>query len=233
MHYVLPRHLLLTIYKSIIRPRLDYGDIIYGQPNDQAFSNKLEAVEYNAALAITGAIRGTSKAKMNQELRLESLKSRRWFRRPCYFYKIKNYGLPEYLLKLIPVDTYSYNTRISENNTTYHCRTDSLRLGLSHLNEHRFNHNFENCINPLCTCTLEIESTTHFFLHCHFYRNIRKTLLDDLYEININISNFSETALTDVLLYGKSSFDKIQNKKILTRPIKYILESEKFTGSIF
>ena len=24
-----------------------------------------------------------------------------------------------------------------------------LRLGLSHLNEHRFNHNFEDCINPL------------------------------------------------------------------------------------
>ena len=99
-----------------------------------------------------------------------------------------------------------------------------LRLGLNHLNEHRFNHNFDNCINPLCTCTLEIESTTHFFLHCHFYRNIQKTLLDDLNEININISNFSETALTDLLLYGKSSFDKIQNKKILTASIKYILK---------
>ena len=99
-----------------------------------------------------------------------------------------------------------------------------LRLGLSHLNEHRFNHNFDNCINPLCTCTLEIESTTPFSLHCHFYRNIQKTLLDDLNEININISNFSETALTDLLLYGKSSFDKIQNKKILTASIKYILK---------
>ena len=108
-----------------------------------------------------------------------------------------------------------------------------LRLGLSNLNEHRFDHNFDNCINPLCTCTLEIESTTHFFLHSHFYRNIRKTLLDDLNEININISNFSETALTDLLLYEKASFDKIQNKKILTASINYILDSERFTGSIF
>ena len=32
-----------------------------------------------------------------------------------------------------------------------------LRLGLSHLDEHRFNHNFQNCINPLCSCNLEIE----------------------------------------------------------------------------
>ena len=95
------------------------------------------------------------------------------------------------------------------------------------------NHNFDNCINPSHTCTQEIESTTHFFLHCHFYRNIRKTLLDDLNVINFNISNFSETALTDLLLYGKSSFDKIQNKKILTASIKYIVDSERFTGSIF
>ena len=108
-----------------------------------------------------------------------------------------------------------------------------LRLQLSHLNEHRFNHNFDNCINPLCACTLEIESTTHFFLHCHFYSNIHEIVLDDLNVININISNFSETALTDLLLYGKSSFDKIQNKKILIASIKYIIDSERFTGSIF
>ena len=91
-----------------------------------------------------------------------------------------------------------------------------MRLGLNHLNEHRFNRNFENCINPLCNCTLETESTAHFFLHCHFYSNICKTLFDDLNVVNINISNFLETALTDLLLHGKSSFDKIQNKKILS-----------------
>ena len=71
------------------------------------------------------------------------------------------------------------------------------------------------------------------FLHCHFYSNIRETLLDDLNVININISNFSETALTDLLLYGKSSFDKIQNNKILTASVKYIVDSERFTESIF
>ena len=49
LHYVLPRHSLLTIYNSFIRPHLNYGDIIYDQPNNQAFSNKLEVVQYNAA----------------------------------------------------------------------------------------------------------------------------------------------------------------------------------------
>ena len=39
-----------------------------------------------------------------------------------------------------------------------------LRLGLSHLNEHRFNHNFDSCINPSCSSSLEVESTKHFIV---------------------------------------------------------------------
>ena len=43
-----------------------------------------------------------------------------------------------------------------------------LRLSLS-LNENNFKYNFQNCLNPLCSCSLEVESTIHFFLHCHFF----------------------------------------------------------------
>ena len=123
-HYILPKHSLLINYKSFIRPHLDYGDIIYDQPNNQALSNKLEAVQYNAELAITEAIRGTSRTKIYQELGLESLKFCRWFRHLCCFYKIKNYGFPGYLFKLIPLDNRSYNTQFSGNITTYYCTTD-------------------------------------------------------------------------------------------------------------
>ena len=42
-----------------------------------------------------------------------------------------------------------------------------LRVGFSHLNELRFRHNFQECLNPLCACSLEIEITTHYLLHCH------------------------------------------------------------------
>ena len=59
-----------------------------------------------------------------------------------------------------------------------------LRLGLSHLNEHKFKHNFKNCINPLCTCFLEDESTKHFFLHCHYYSALRISFLNDLNNIS-------------------------------------------------
>ena len=77
---ILPRDALLTIYKSFVRLHLDYGDIMYDQPQNESFCNKLESIQYNAALAITGAIRGTSKVKLYKELGLEFLKSRRWFR---------------------------------------------------------------------------------------------------------------------------------------------------------
>ena len=60
----LPRPSLLTIYKSFVRPHLHYGDVIYGQPNNTSLSDKIESVQYNAVLTITGAIRGTSKEKL-------------------------------------------------------------------------------------------------------------------------------------------------------------------------
>ena len=89
LNNTLPRKALLTLYKSFVRPHLDYGDIIYDQPNNESFCNKLETVQYNATLAITVSIQGTSKVKLYTKLGLESFKSRRWFRRLCCFYKIK------------------------------------------------------------------------------------------------------------------------------------------------
>ena len=79
----LPRHSLVTIYKSFVRPHLDYGDIIYDQPNNENFLQKIERIQYKAALAITDAIKGTSQNKLYSELGFESLKFRRWFRKLC------------------------------------------------------------------------------------------------------------------------------------------------------
>ena len=61
---ILTRTSLLTVYKSFIRPQLDYGDVVYDQPSNDAFANKLETVQYNAALEITGVIKGTSREKL-------------------------------------------------------------------------------------------------------------------------------------------------------------------------
>ena len=84
----IPRDSLLTIYKCFIRPHLDYSDVVYDKPNNERFTKNIESIQYNAALAITGTIRGTSREKLYQELGLEYLSSRRWFRRLSIFYKI-------------------------------------------------------------------------------------------------------------------------------------------------
>ena len=47
LHNTLPRLSLLTIYKSFIRPNLDYGDVIYHQVYVVSFNQKRESVQYN------------------------------------------------------------------------------------------------------------------------------------------------------------------------------------------
>ena len=54
---------LLTIYKSLIRPYLDYADIFLDHPANDSFSKKLKYIQYKAALAITGAMKGMSHEK--------------------------------------------------------------------------------------------------------------------------------------------------------------------------
>ena len=88
LKYSLTRKPLITIYKAFLRPPIDYGDIIYNQLPNDFFSEKLESIQYKAALAITGAIQGTSRDKIYQELGLESLKSRKWYKRLSLMFKI-------------------------------------------------------------------------------------------------------------------------------------------------
>ena len=59
---------LLTVYKCFVRPNLDYGDFIYDQPNNDSFCSKRESVQYNAALAVTGAIEEHHKLNYTENL---------------------------------------------------------------------------------------------------------------------------------------------------------------------
>ena len=88
---VLPRSARLTIYKSFIRPHLDNGNVIYDKAFNESFHAKLESLQYNATLAISGAIRGSSTEKIYGELGLEPLKSRSWYRKTGFLYKVLNH----------------------------------------------------------------------------------------------------------------------------------------------
>ena len=77
-----------------------------------------------------------------------------------------------------------------------------LRLGLSHLHEHKFRHCFQDTLNLLCECSKDIESAIHFFLHCTNFLIPRQALLQKIRNIDDSISSQSETQLTQTLLYG-------------------------------
>ena len=72
-----------------MRPHLDYGDVIYDQTNNECFTQKIERIQYNTVLVITGVIKGTSQSKLYSEFGFESLKFRRWFRKFCTFLCLK------------------------------------------------------------------------------------------------------------------------------------------------
>ena len=127
LNSILSRFSLLTIYKSFVRPHLDYGDIIYDQPNHESFCQKLESLQYNAAPAISGAIRGTSREKLYNELGLQPFRFRRFLRKMCTLFKINFTKKPNYLYDLIPSENHLYNTRNSDMLKTYHSRTDFFK----------------------------------------------------------------------------------------------------------
>ena len=108
---VLPRITLVTICKALVRPHLDYGNILYDQTFSNYFYDKLESIQYNACLAITQASRGTPREKIYQELGLEPLRVRRWYRKHCLFYKVFKNEHPQHLFHLIPVRHSSHTSR--------------------------------------------------------------------------------------------------------------------------
>ena len=286
LYFHLPRKSLLSIYKSFIRPHLDYGDVIYDQPHNDTFCRMIESVQYNAALAITGTIKGSSRERLYQELGLESLSDRRWYRRLVYLFNIVSCNAPGYLCSLLPVKQRSYDpvrsnlfrnftshTNFFKNSFFPYCISEwnnlspnirnsnsiaifkkslltyirpkqcnvyniidptglklltRLRVHLSHLREHKFQHNFLNTLNPLCSCSLEIESTSHYLLRCPFYSHIRKALLDNIIDLIGDISNFSDDKLTNLLLHGDNIHNVEINTSILKNTIIFLKSSERF-----
>ena len=107
-----PVRTLEHIYKTYVRPHLDFCDVIFHIPvKPNMFDSSLhlsywmeqiERLQYQAALAVTGTWKGTSLNRIYEELGWESLSSRRWFRRLTQFYKIQNNLTPEYLRTPIP-----------------------------------------------------------------------------------------------------------------------------------
>ena len=107
-----------------------------------------------------------------------------------------------------------------------------LRLSFSHLNEHKFRHNFQDFLNPLCLCSLEIEDTIHYLLHCQYFFEHSINLINSLRSVSENFESFSDNGKRDILLYGDPRFDANKNKLILESTITYTKNTDRFSGSL-
>ena len=85
----------------------------------------LERIQYQAALGVTGAWKGTNRDKIYKQLGWESLHDRRGFRRLTHFYKIMNNLTPAYLMEPVPdPQTHLFGPRSTNVLPPIPCRTD-------------------------------------------------------------------------------------------------------------
>ena len=108
-----------------------------------------------------------------------------------------------------------------------------LRLGLSHLNEHKFKHGFNDTINPICICGGDIKCINHFFLHCPEYCEARQILFDDILSTDKMLLGQNKSSLTHLLTYGDPKRNSYVNAFILNSAIEFTLSSGRFNGPFF
>ena len=88
--------------------------------------------------------------------------------------------------------------------------------------------NFQDCLNPICSCGLDIESTSHSLLHCHTFDDERYTLLNTLNNIDCTLLELTKSSLSQTLLYRNTLFDKEKNTRIINATTEFILSTERF-----
>ena len=108
-----------------------------------------------------------------------------------------------------------------------------LRVGFSHLREHKFRHNFADTVNSLCSCTFETENTEHFFLRCQNNLSARTIFMNELNNISNAINSLNLTDLIRLILSGDKNVDNVTNFKIITATMKFIKTTKRFEEYLF
>ena len=78
-----------------------------------------------------------------------------------------------------------------------------LCLALSNLHYHKFKH--QDSLNQLCNSSLNIESTSHWLLHCPLFADKRKTFLSNTKSVNHKFQEQNNSTLTQTLLLGDAA----------------------------
>jgi hypothetical protein len=124
-----PRECLETLYKAMIRPLLEYGDVIY-DGSAESHTKRLEDVQRDAAITCTGAYKHTKHSNLLDELGWPPLSYRRKQHRLNTMFKIQNGLAPPYLTDMCPPltrDRTAYNLRSGANITIPQSRTTTFQ----------------------------------------------------------------------------------------------------------
>jgi hypothetical protein len=103
LKFILDHASLETLYKSFIRPILEYADIVWDAPDAHRHNlDILEKVQMEAARLVTGATARCSTDKLYKEVGWETLALRRRLHRSTMMFKIMTGLAPESLQQKIP-----------------------------------------------------------------------------------------------------------------------------------
>ena len=94
----------------------------------------------------------------------------------------------------------------------------------------KFDHNFEDTVDPMCWANDGVEDVTHFLLSCQLYIHLRIELLNSVSRLTgTNVTDLDNKTLVRLLLYGderKYSFEI--NKRIILSTITFVKNSNRF-----
>ena len=102
-----------------------------------------------------------------------------------------------------------------------------LRLGLSHHHERKLKNNFQDRLNPLCTCGCDVKNIRHFLLHCPNILAERNTLLNKITNTDSCNLNQADVTKTKTLLFSISKYSNEVNLQILNANVDFILTLKK------
>ena len=128
LKYKLKRHTLDTIYKSFVRPILEYADIVFDSCTEY-LKTDLENMQMIAARVVCGTKRYTSHTQLYKETGWSPLNTRRQMHKLVMLQQIVYKSSPAYLTQILPQTHSTRITRQSNSNRLeqFQCRTESFK----------------------------------------------------------------------------------------------------------
>ena len=108
-----------------------------------------------------------------------------------------------------------------------------LRLGLRHLRYHKLKHRFLDSLNRICSSGFDIETTSHFILHCQNFINERSLQLNNVSGLTKEKLPSCDMSVIKLFLYGDDSLDLVRSTLILNASVDFILPSKRFDGPFY